>query len=292
MTNQPTFYTASEKAHPAGLAIAYLAVLIITFFTGYFYTSFVTMMPFIYINFFITIGFGFGVGFLVRMLVRPTHNRSKKSQMILALVAGLLANTFQWLTFILYALSGDMPSLSAYFESLSLLFIPLKTLSVIGEINKAGLWSIFGIPFNGFLLATVWLIEFALITILPILTLRSAKAYPYSEALGKWYGKFTLNNDFEAISAVSQFTEDLMTDAVAAIEKLAPGSGWRHSKIHIYHLEGEQFQFIDIEKINIEGRGKGKKTSTLQINNLQLENRVAKVVMDKFKNTKERFDIF
>ena len=263
MQNSPSFYQESNQFNPRGLAIACVASLIVSLFLGYFYTILTLLIPLVYANFFITVGLGFAMAMASKYLIRLGHIRHFNSKLALGILAGLFANYFQWAAYITYAFQGHFPSFGDYLSNIGWVFSPKLFFLVISEINKSGLWSMFGMQINGFVLTAIWFIEFLIILAVPVLLVLQAKSYPYSEKLGKWYKKYTLFDDFEPISAVHLLIENLQKDAVAVIQSLQPGSGWRHSKIHLLYLEEEDKQYLTIEKIYVENRGTGKKTMRL-----------------------------
>lgn len=292
MTNENLFYQESETLNVPGIIIAFFSILIATFFLGYLYSILIIFIPLIYFNFFITVGLGMALGYLVKILIRLTHQRSRNSKLALAVLAGLFANLFQWLVYLIYAYLGEVPSLAAYFANFGIFIQPSNFISIIGEINRVGMWSIFGIDFSGGLLTIVWLFEFAMIMAIPIMAIWKSKVFPYSENERKWYGKYSLEEDFEMMHSVQHLLEPLQKDAFKTINELEEGNGLRHSKIHIYYLENERNQYLELEKIYFESGGEGKKTSVVILDNFRIDNQAAKMILAKFKNDKVKFPIF
>lgn len=153
--NKQATYIPSGNISPIGVVLSYLTCLSLTLLLGYLYTFLIIIIPILYLNFLITAGFGITLGMVNKALVRLTHNRNRKSQLALALCSGLLANYFQWGTYVLYAVTGEIPNFSEHLTSSVWIFFPQPYLQVIGEINRVGMWSIFGVPFNSYALTII-----------------------------------------------------------------------------------------------------------------------------------------
>lgn len=291
MDNQELFYQESGQINPIRQSLSYAICIGLALILGYIYSVAIIFIPIVYLNFLITLGFGLTLGLICRAIVRFSHNRSKKSQIVQAVVIGFLANYFQWTAYILYAYNGEIPTLGLYFANLHWIMIPENFFTAVAEINKVGTWSIFGIPFNGFALTAIWIIEFLIIIGGPIVAIVKTKIYPYSELLENWYHKYTLYNDFESISMVNKLTKELASDPVKSIESLGKGSGLRHTKVHLYFMKDEDKQYLTFENIFIEGQGKGKKDSSIVINNFKINKADAELILEKYENKRERIDV-
>jgi hypothetical protein len=234
-------------------------------------------------------GLGIILGMTSKTLVRLTHNRNKRSQLVQALIFGLFAYYFQWGAFVLYAVTGELPSISEYFTFAGWIIFSKPYIDVITEINRIGMWSMFGIPFNSYALTIIWIIEFLIIIGLPIYAIYKANVFPYSELLKKWFPKLTINNDFEPIATVGLLTQNLNENALKAIQDLGYGTASRYSKIHIFYLKDEESQYLSVEKIFIERKG-NKNCDTL-IDNFPIDTTTAKSILESFSFKRERFEV-
>ena len=287
MTNTSIYYQESGNINTPGLIAAYILYLAVTLVLGYAYTVFSLFIPFIYFTFIATIGFSLLLGLMCRLMIRMTHNRNKKSQMIQAVIVGVLANYFQWTAYIAFAYSGEIPSFTEFLSAISWIVIPVNFIEALVEINSIGLWSVFGIPFNGFALAFVWLLEAFIIMAGPVLAVRKAVPQPYSEASSKWFPMYTLEKEFESISPSETIITALTTDALNTLKQLGLGSGTRHTKVHLFYLENESLQFLTVEKIFYEDRGKGKKNSDVIIKNIAIDTKSAQNILNEFRHHKK-----
>lgn len=291
MEKQETFYKESGVINPIGFSLASSIYLIAAIVIGYFYSALIVFIPLIYVNFFITVGLGILLGFIVRIAVRLSHNRNKKSQIIQALLLGLLLNYFQWVAYILYAYNESIPTFANYLGSLFWIFNPSSFFGSIAEINRVGLWSMFGMTFNGFALTLIWIVEALIIIAGPTVGILTTKVYPFSELLNKWYTKYTLKYDFESVTGSNKQVESLKNDPVQSIKAMGNGTAFRYTKVHVFYLKDEENQYLTFERVFIEGRGKGKKKSTITINNLRINNSAAETILQDFQNKRERWDI-
>jgi hypothetical protein len=300
--NQPQFlimekkdlyfhYQESGKINPLGLVMAYGICAALGIFLGYIYSLIVILLPLVYINFLITCGFGLILGVINRIVVRLTHNRNKKSQLVLALFSGLLSTYFQWIAYLLFAIDGEIPSLSLYLSNLHWIVYPQELYALVAELNSIGLWSIFGAPLNGPVLTFIWFLEAFIIIGMPIIAVYKTKVYPYSEFLGDWYPKFTLHHHFESIATVNKLLTDLQRDTLSAIKALGNGTGNRHTKIHVFYAKDEDKQYLTFEKIFIEGQGTGKTISTVLINNFTIDRKTAESILANFDHKREKTEI-
>lgn len=291
MENHNLYYQESKKLNPIGFAIAYAIYLVVALVLGYIYSVITTIVPFVYLNVVITIGLGLILGFVIRITVRLTHNRNKRSQYIQAFALGFLVSLFQWVTYMIQLFAGDIPSLSMFFSNLFEVVLPQNFFPMMATINKVGVWSIFGVTLNGFWLGFIWVFETIIIISMPIVAVYHTKVYPYSELLRKWYPKYTLIQDFESVSTLNQLEKRLSINSLVAIQDLGKGTGYRHSKIHLFYHKNETRHYLTIEKVYIEGRGTGKKKSELVVNNFEINKGAAQSILDSFESKKERIDI-
>lgn len=285
------FYNESGKYDLTGFVLSIAVYLVIAIFIGYLYTLIVTLIPIVYFNFIISLTVASGLGLVVKVGLRLSKNRNRKNKILQAVFIGIVFNVFQWIAYIVYAYKGHAPSLDEYFSGMELLFHPGDLFYAIGEINHYGLWSMFGITINDFTLALVWVLEFGIFITIPIILVYRTKPYPYSENQLKWYKKYTLFKDFESLSGSAYIIAELKTDPVAAMHNLKKGDGLRHTKAHLFYLDNEEYAYLTLEKIFIEGQGKGTRHADIILNNFKLTRHHAEQILKQFENNKEKIDV-
>lgn len=283
------FYQESDKTNIAGNVVSWTVIFLITLLVGYFYSIAISIVLVIYFNFVITVAFGLLLWVIIRILVRFTHNRNKRNQMILIIGAAIFANYFQWTSYVLYMSSYTVPSFSEYLAGIGWIFSPGNFFETVSIITEIGPWSVFGVPFKGVMLVGVWIIEAGIISIMPIILVSRSQPYPYSEIFSKWYPKFTLDTDFESLGGVTLIPK-LTQNPLAALQSLGKGSAYRSTKIHIYYLREEEKQYLTAEVVAIESQT-GVKSGNKVINNFQISRHDAELILENFRHKRTRFDL-
>jgi hypothetical protein len=290
--NLQKFYEPSGKFDPIRQSLLYVICIGIALFLGYLYAVLISFIPLIYLNIIILVGFGISLGLVCRVFVRFSHNRNRRSQLIHAIIFGILANYFQWTTYVLFLLEDSVPSLGLYFSNIDWIFTSGDFGNLIAEIYRNGAWEIFGIQINGPTLAIIWLVEFLLIVTIPAISVLQTKVYPYSELFEKWYEKYTLTKDFQSISWSNHLISNLESNPMEAIESLHLGISYRYTKIHLFYLKGEADHYLTFENIYFEGRGEStRKKSEIIVNNFRISDAIAKQILEKFPNKRERIEV-
>jgi hypothetical protein len=291
MENKNLFYQESLNINRLGLILSFGICLILGFFLGYVYSIVQFIMPFVYFNFIFTVCMGLAISIMNKLLNHFTHNRNKKSRIILVIFSAFIAYFFQWAVYIFIASTGKIPSLNEFLNNLYWIAHPGNFFYAILEINKVGMWGMFGGTFKGIALGIVWIMEAFIIFYIPIMMIIKKKVYPFSELLGKWYPKYTLQKDFEYTSATQKLLENLEIDPIDALEKLGKGDGFRHIKVHIYYVPEEGQQFITFEKIFIDKRNRGQTKREILINNFAINKKCADLILEKFSHKKGKLEI-
>jgi len=292
MNDNPNFYKPDTAINPSKLILAIIIGLVASLLLAYLYNLLSTFIPIIYFNVLITIGFGLALGIASRLVGRITKLANKRCRLVLAVVIAISAFLFQWIAYIETFRIGYAPSFTDYLMDIPIAFMSSKNWSILGELYSYGSWTIGGIIFNKLLLLLVWLVEMGMIIFIPVASVLKAPQYPYSNTMGKWFPKYTLSDQFESISSKGYFLNDYHRDLRKGIQNLKMGDGWRHGKVHVYYLEEENDAFFSFEKVFVEGRGKGKKTSNMLIENLRLTRQEAKSILADFYHEKEKFNLF
>lgn len=274
-------YKHLGQSSPLNLIIALILGLILATGVSFIYNWLIISIPFIYINFLITIGFGASLGYCAKFLSRLTQIRNSKHNIVLAGVIGFWGFYFQWFVYLVYLISNEY-SIEAYQANMDILYKPVIFLDLIIQINRKGAWELFGLVFKDFPLWITWGFELILIIGIPLIIIIKHPIVPYSERLNRWYKKYTLKFEFERISTQNQFKENLMLNAEQTITNLSYGNPHRYSEISIYYLQDEQCQYLSVDNVLIENRGSGKTEKDSVVHLFQIENSVAKALMDKY----------
>jgi len=282
------YYKESNDLNYANLGKGLVIMIFVTLILGYCYSLLMYFIPFIYANVFITVGLGIVLLFCFDYVAVLTKVRGKRANLILAAGTILFVSYFQWVAFLGTIMFEAFPSLSEYLSSLTLIFRPSDLFPILSEVYTYGTWSLgsAGIPVRGLSLLIIWIIELGILTLPIAKKLWSNPVMPFSDKYNKWYKKYTLDNDYQVMMSKSSIEDKFKNGIVAGIKSLSDGHGYSHCKIHLYFLEGENNQYISVDKIFIEERGKGKTKVTPILENYRIDTSVAKEIQSNFNLTK------
>jgi hypothetical protein len=197
------FYRHSGKFNPLWPVLAVLAALLVSIPLGLLYAYLIKWIPFIYLNFFITLGYGFVFGMMTMLLLKIGKVRNSTVALLCGTMAGMLAWYFSW--------NGHVHTLV---ENAPWLLTPHQVWIAVKILYANGSWAI-GLfshdPLTGIPLAIVWLLEGAVIVGLSaFITYGSVGNTPFCEQHNCWLDEdkvmdkldtFTHPNHIEAFKA-------------------------------------------------------------------------------------------
>ena len=279
-------YRHSGKSNGIGFVIVLGLGTILSMTLGFAYNFLIVVIPFVYVNFFITLGFGLTLGYATKFFSRFGKIRNDVHNRILAVSVGFIGFVFQWIAYFVFLNSGEH-SFQAFQSNFDLFYNPILLLELLIELNRTGSWEMFGITFTDFPLWIIWGIEAGVIIGIPFLIAYRHPIIPFSESLNKWYPKYILKNQFERISTQNQFKQDLSKNIVDTIQNLSYGDPFRYSEISIYFLLDEETQYLSVDNIYIEEGGKGKHIRTPVIHLLPMDNKAAKTLKEAYQSKKQ-----
>ncbi len=277
-------YVAPEQPSKSKAIVGIASSITWAFIISYIYGVIIAVSPLVYFNFFITVGFGLTLGYGVRIISKLSSIIDKKTSTKISLASGALGIYFSWVVYILYFLAQDS-LFDSYFIEPFLVFNPIEVFQIITEINTHGLWEIFGIPFNGWILAIIWMIEAAIIMIVSTLVVKNQPQSPFSLRHDKWYKKYILHKDFESIALQENFRKDLATNCKEVIGLLGNGLAYHHAMISIFFLEEENEQYLTVE--NVRNDKSGKRINSTEVTHLlPISRDEAKELIEKYHGKK------
>ncbi|MGB0838504.1 MAG: hypothetical protein ACPGXL_00115 [Chitinophagales bacterium] len=291
----PKYYQESGAANHFNFGIGIALVLVTSLILGYIYALLVNLVPIIYLNVMIAIGFGIALSFCIRLITRLIKNRNKRNRIILTILAIIFFTYFQWVAFVGSLIAGAMLPPLEYLGLTTWITVPQEFFGIIGEIYKQGTWQLGlsdGIPMRELPLLSVWIVEIILIALPALKHLLDHTIHPFSEQQNKWYPKYILLKDFESMASSKIMEAQLNIGALKALKQLEKGSATQHSKVHLYYLDEEQKHYLSIDRIFIEKRGEGKTNRTSIIENYCIDTENAKGILTEFKNNQERINVF
>jgi hypothetical protein len=286
------YYKESGNVDLMNLFLGIIISLIFTFIFGYLYSLLMYFIPIIYFNIIISIGFGFIVSLLIRLIIRIGKIRNKKFRILISVLIILFMTYFQWISFIDSILLDKYPSITESLYSINWILNPSEFFNIIGQINENGTWGLGasgGFPVKGISLTFIWLVEILIFTLPTIKMLYDFKVYPYSEKFNKWYPKYTIDEYFESLYSKNSIEPLLDSGVIQTLSNLNEANEGRHSKIHLHFLDNETSQYLSIDRVWIEGKGNIKELPVLS--NYKIKTETAIEIKNLFKLNKEKINI-
>ena len=177
------YYQPSGKFSPLSFLYFLIACIVGIPILAYLYTTITLLIPFPYINFFITIGFGFAVAILVQFLaINLGKVRNGMIALLFGFLGGLWAYYCQW-GFWLHNAGGlgDILSITDILGSPGFIY------ELIGNIKEEGFWEMKGSRVRGTFLLIIWIIEALIIIGLSTLIPMPAAGRPFCEINNQWF---------------------------------------------------------------------------------------------------------
>jgi len=190
---ETAYYKPSGKISPKFFLyfLLFMVVSIPILSVAYIYIN--HYIPFIYLNFFITVGCGLAVGVLAGFAAKRGKARNPKIVYLCVFIAMVVMKYVQWAVYIPLIFSEVYGIWHLSFgerlvESFYLLFEPDFVLYSAQFINEFGVWGLeFSPVVRGVPLLIVWIGEFVLMTGAAIFMSSSMITAPFSEEMEGWY---------------------------------------------------------------------------------------------------------
>jgi len=288
------YYEESQEIDVGRLAIAFLVGAGVSLVLGYIYALLAYIIPFPYVTFFLAVGLGMALGLIARLLVRLLRIRGARSRILLLLGMIIMTYYFHWVAYLMALMPDSSLAIGSYLGNIGWIFSPdLSFFRIIVDLSTFGAWSMFGITFAGTMLILVWLIELGVIAITAWRSGTTTSIIPYSEQSDKWYEKITLEDQFRLVASRKSAEKIIIEEGVLGfIDGLGHGLGHMHSKIHIYQDEDSSDQYITLEKVTISNKGQGSELRNPVVDNLRISSQDARAILSKYRNRKEKFEVF
>ncbi len=197
------YYQPSGRFSPSSFLYFILTSVIIIPILALIYTYLIWYIPFFYINIFITVGFGLGVGLAIsHLVVKLGKVRNSTIALVFGFLGGLIALYFSWAIWVDLVINagesygnsriGITTSSIEFLQVFGLALQPSVLLEFISEINKTGTWGIRGGAVSGTILMIIWVIEFLIILVISIFLPLFRAKIPFCETDNKWFNEETL----------------------------------------------------------------------------------------------------
>lgn len=280
------YYEPEDSLEYKNILTVIFVGVILSFFTSIIYTL-LGAIPLIYVKALITIGYGFSFGYIIKILSKIFKLKNFKSRMIALIPIVLIGYYFQWTHYIVNIATDGIPSFKdfAYYS-----FSPNSFFIFINKLIQNGAWEVSNTLIKGFNLKLVWMVEFLLIIIVPILFVLKLPNNPYSESLNKWYPKYILTKEFEKIYSKARFVINLKKlGSQQMTTTLGRGRANNFSRISIFYLERESRQYIMVEKVEITSGNNTKTKIETVVEPIEISTKEAKELMDIYEYKKESY---
>lgn len=262
------YYTPSGKISPLSLLYLVLACIIAYPLLGLIYAYALWYIPIIYLNFIISIGFGFGVGAIAMLITVFGKIRNKTLSAVFGVISGLTALYLHWAVWVDLVINagksygtdriGITVSNIKMIQVFALATNPGYLFELIGKINEYGTWGIRGMTVSGVFLAIIWVIEFVLVIGISAIFPMSQAIKPFCEEEGEWFSEEDLPA-FNFIEDVPKMVADLENGNTNVFENVIKGDS-AHENHSIYGLyssaKGENYLSISNKRAKVDDKGK------------------------------------
>ncbi len=212
----------------------------------------------------------------------------------MAILLGLAANYTQWMAYLDFIYVQDA---KLYFSSyLSTLFGRLgivESLQIIAQINEYGTWSL-GMnsqtPVNGLLLTIIWIVEFVVILVYPVVAIRHRRIQPFSEDQDRFYDQYTLENLFKAFYTPGKAEAAINENPLEYLKSIDLATNYPGARVEVFQLPNESYAYISISRVRIDQ--KKNEIATPVVDRFRISNADAKQILAEYVNAKDRLMIF
>lgn len=234
-------------------------------------------IPFIYLNFFITLLFGAGVGFSIHFGAKIGKVRNTKALLAFGFILGCLAEYVGWVSWI-FALS----------QQEALVLMPWDIFHILQRIAEDGAWNIFGWTASGFALYAIWAIEGVMIigtsTLVSSVILSST---PFCEDCEEWIEEKHTIGFLDPVTDPEELKQELERADYTLFNSLKKQETTTnaYTEIDLLHCPDcsqNHYMTINSVKITIDSKKKEDKASDIIIENLI-------ITQDQYKTIKEQY---
>lgn len=265
------YYQSSGKFSVTFVIYFVLVSLLVFPLLGLAYAYCIWYIPFVYINFFITLFFGFLVGVLLSIFViKKGKVRNPALAALIGAIGAIVALYFHWASWVDLVINAsegsDLAGLGIATSNVKILQVfslamqPEQLWGLIKEINATGTWGIKrSDAVNGAFLSFIWAIEFLLVLgVSSFMTYLDGKK-PYCEVGDNWHEEVELPA-FNLIDNKEDLIANITKSKLAsfdALNKVADVKTQSHSMVTLYQSK-EDKNYISITNKAAKTNSKGK----------------------------------
>ena len=240
--NPATHYEHSGKAPIVGILLTLVGGLIAGVLLGAVYGFLIFWSPFVYINAFITLGFGFCLAISVGGLAKVGKIRNSGVATMIALAVAAVAYYVHWVVWVGRMAEGAMVT------------DPGQLWMFIQTVNALGPWSIFGWTPTGFALWAIWGIEALVIVGLGVISAHGMIDLPFCEDTDQWTTETTLPSHFQPVDVINVDSPNAILQALQP----ANDSPQAYAQVSVATAEGSELRCVSLDNVVVEVNKDGK----------------------------------
>jgi hypothetical protein len=277
------YYQPSNKMPLGGVILFLLGGVLAAAVLAFVYIYAIWYIPFVYINFFICLGFGLVLGGILLLLARAGKLRSPKGVGVLAVLVGLTAIYLEWSMFLTLLFNSettgtgrDADTSTSFSAGMfgDVLTHPGAMWAAIGKINATGTWTLKGATASGAFLWFVWLVELVIILGGTYLMARAQADEPFSELTNEWAEEETLAQPLAYAHDVAQTRASLETGQFRALVPHAAQSAvdpFARLKLHrVANDPGCQYLTLENVTTKVDDKGKASESTATVVQHLAI----------------------
>lgn len=289
------YYQPSNKMPLGGVLSFLLGGVLAAAVLAFVYIYAIWYIPFVYINFFICLGFGLVLGGVLLLLARAGKLRSPKGVGVLAVLVGLAAIYLEWSLYLTLLFNSETTGTgrdadtSTSFSAglfLDVLTHPGAMWNAIVKINETGTWSLKGATPSGAFLWFVWLVELVIILGGAYLMARSQADEPFSELTNEWAEEETLAHPIAYAQDAAQTRTALETGQFHALAPHVVQSGLDpFARLKLHRVANDPAcQYLTLENVTpkVDDKGKASESTATVVQHLAISTGV-------YDDLKQRF---
>lgn len=269
------YYKHSGKTNTLGLFLVPLFGILGAAILSIVYAYATVYIPFVYLNFLITIGYGFAIGQLIILGAEAGKVRNLKMVLFFGIITAIFAEYFNWVSWIF-----------AYTKTKVFVMAPTGIIKIMGILAKVGAWSIKDIVVKGGVLYFVWFME--AIVIMGIIIYHSyltIKSMPFCENCNIWIKSKIRISMLQPIVDIKGFVNELERKDYSSLLKLErmKSSDNTYTVVELLTCPScRQQHLLNIKSVKITTTSKGKKSESSQtiVENLIISEDLCSLIKD------------
>ncbi len=270
------YYKHSGAIGCAGLIYMTIFGTLATLILGIVYGYAIYYIPFIYLNFFITLFYGGIVGLSVGIAGKLGKVRNTGVLMLFGFIFGLLAEYAGWV--------GWTSAIIEEVSFLPLFFSPLGISALISLAAAKGVWSIFGLTPTGLALYLIWGLEaFLVIGTSTLVAVASLMSTPFCEQCKRWVDESESISLLSAIPNPDELKAQLEQGNYSALNglKMLEQKNENYSELELMQCSKcQQFHLMTLKSVTIKLKANGKEDEKKEdiVENLLLSSTVYEAI--------------